>query len=109
MPPESSESRLRSAKHQAPNTQGDVSPMTSEEVGQAVIDIITDIVPDEDCSDLDPAAELREQLDLDSMDFLDIVMELRKKYGVEVPEDDYPRLATLNSCIEYLAPKLANA
>jgi len=53
------------------------------------------------------AAELREQLDLDSMDFLDIVMELRKKYGVEVPEADYPRLATLTSCVDYLEPKLA--
>ena len=42
------------------------------------------------------------------MDFLDIVMELRKKYGIQVPEDDYPKLATLNSCVDYLAPKLAD-
>ncbi len=82
--------------------------MTKEEIGQAIIDIITDIVPDEDCSSLDPVAPLRDQLDLDSMDFLDIVMELRKQYGVEVPEDDYQQLATLNSCIEYLEPKLAD-
>jgi len=82
--------------------------MTREEIGQTVVDIIMDIVPDEDCSDLDPAAPLREQLELDSMDFLDIVMELRKQYGVEVPESDYPKLATLASCIEYLEPKLAD-
>ena len=82
--------------------------MTPEEVGQAIVEIIEDIVPDEDCSDLDAAAPLRDQLELDSMDFLDIVMELRKKYGVEVPEADYPRLATLDSCVEYLAPKLAD-
>ena len=81
--------------------------MTREEIGQAIIDIIMDIVPDEDCSDLDPVKELRDQLDLDSMDFLDIVMELRKQYGVEVPENDYPQLATLNSCIDYLEAKLA--
>jgi acyl carrier protein len=82
--------------------------MTKEEIGQAIVDIIKDVVPDEDCSSIDAHKELREQLDLDSMDFLDIVMELRKQYGVEVPEADYPQLATLNSCVEYLTPKLAD-
>lgn len=69
-----------------------------------VLDIIADIAPDEDLSDIQPDVRLREQLDLDSMDFLDIVMELRKKYGVEVPEKDYSELATLNSAASYLAP-----
>lgn len=82
--------------------------MTKEEIGQTIIDIITDIVPDEECDDLQPDEPLRDQLDLDSMDFLDIVMELRKQHGIEVPESDYPKLATLNSCIEYLEPKLAD-
>jgi len=82
--------------------------MTREEISQAVVDIIMDVVPDEDCSGLDPEKELRAQLDLDSMDFLDIVMELRKQYGVEVPEPDYPKLASLSSCVEYLEPKLAD-
>ena len=40
------------------------------------------------------------------MDFLDIVMELRKRYKIEVPKEDYPRLATLDGCVEYLGPKL---
>lgn len=44
-------------------------------------------------------------MDLDSMDFLDIVMELRKQHGIEVPEEDYPKLASLASCGEYLTPK----
>jgi len=39
------------------------------------------------------------------MDFLDIVMELRKRHGIEVPEKDYPQLASLDSCGEYLTPK----
>ena len=82
--------------------------MTREAIGQAVIDIIRDIVPDEDCAGLDPEKNLRDQLDLDSMDFLDIVMELRKKYGVEVVEADYGKLATLKSCVEYLTPALAD-
>ncbi len=80
--------------------------MTRADIAQAVIAIITDVVPDEDCSQLDPAVALRDQLELDSMDFLDIVMELRKQYGVEVPEADYPQLATLDSCVAYLTPHL---
>jgi acyl carrier protein len=80
--------------------------MTRQDIAQAVVDIITDVVPDEDCSGLDPKVALRDQLELDSMDFLDIVMELRKQYGVEVPEADYPKLATLDSCVDYLEPSL---
>lgn len=80
--------------------------MTKDQIAQAIIDIITDIVPDEDCSNIDPAVALRDQLDLDSMDFLDIVMELRKLYNVEVPEADYGELATLDSCVAYLEPKM---
>jgi len=80
--------------------------MTSDEVKKAIIDIINDILPEGDCSGVDPEKRLRDQLDLDSMDFLDIVMELRKSYKVEVPEADYPQLATLNSCVTYLFPKM---
>jgi acyl carrier protein len=80
--------------------------MTQEEVRQVVIDIIADIAPDEELDGIKDDVSLREQLDLDSMDFLDIVMELKKHYKVEVPADDYPRLATLSSCVEYLTPKM---
>ncbi|MFA4944656.1 MAG: acyl carrier protein [Lentisphaeria bacterium] len=82
--------------------------MTREQIGQAIVEIIQDILPDENFAKLNPEEKLRDQIGLDSMDFLDIVMELRKRYGVEVPEADYPQLATLNSCIHYLEPKLAN-
>ena len=81
--------------------------MTASEVRQIVIDIIADIAPDEDISNIDDTKTLREQLDLDSMDFLDIVMELRKRHKVEVPQEDYPQLASLNSCVAYLLPKLS--
>ena len=79
--------------------------MTEDQVKQIVIDIINEIAPDEDTSDLKGAIKLREQMDLDSMDFLDIVMELRKQHGIEVPEADYPELASLDSCANYLTPK----
>jgi acyl carrier protein len=81
--------------------------MTAANVRQIVIDIISDIAPDEDVTGLDDKKSLREQLDLDSMDFLDIVMELRKRHKVEVPQEDYPKLATLESCVAYLSPKFA--
>ncbi len=81
--------------------------MTASEVRQVVIDIIADIAPDEDVTVIEDSKSLREQLDLDSMDFLDIVMELRKRHKVEVPQEDYPKLATLESCVSYLSPKMA--
>ena len=79
--------------------------MTKEEVQKIVLEIIEEIAPDEDLSSIKPEVRLRDQLDLDSMDFLDIVMELRKQHGIEVPEEDYPQLASLDSCAEYLTPK----
>jgi len=79
--------------------------MTEDQVKQIVIDIIAEIAPDEDTSNIKPEINLREQLDLDSMDFLDIVMELRKQHSIEVPEADYPQLASLDSCAAYLTPK----
>ena len=81
--------------------------MTHEDIVLAIKDIIHTIAPDEDLSTLAPDVRLREQIELDSMDFLDIVMELRKRYGVHVPEADYKELATLDGCVAYLAPKLA--
>ena len=80
--------------------------MTNEEIVIAIKDIITTIAPDEDVSGLEMTPKLRDQIELDSMDFLDIVMELRKRYGVQVPEEDYMELATLQGCVDYLAPKL---
>ncbi len=83
--------------------------MTPEETHAAVLDIIQTIVPDEDLSALNDDEALRDQIDLDSMDFLDIVMELRKLYKVQVPEEDYPNLASMAGCVTYLQPLLADA
>ncbi len=79
--------------------------MTKDDIKKIVLEIIEEIAPDEDLSDVKPDIRLRDQLDLDSMDFLDIVMELRKQHGIEVPEEDYPELASLDSCADYLLPK----
>jgi acyl carrier protein len=81
--------------------------MTRDDVVVAVKDIIQTIAPDEDVTNLALGERLRDQIELDSMDFLDIVMELRKLYGVQVPEEDYKELATLQGCVDYLHPLLA--
>ena len=83
--------------------------MSKEEIREIIYNIIKDIAPDEDLSNLDDTKAIRDQIELDSMDFLDIVLELRKRYKVDVPEEDYPKLATINGCVEYLEPKLKGA
>ena len=83
--------------------------MSKDEVRAVIVEILTDIAPDEDFSTVDDQKNLRDQFDLDSMDFLDIVMELRKRYSVEVPEKDYEELATVSSCVNYLQPLLTAA
>ncbi|MEM8680005.1 MAG: acyl carrier protein [Planctomycetota bacterium] len=82
--------------------------MTPAEIREVVIEILEDIAPDEDLSGLNDAESFRDQMELDSMDFLDIVMELRKRYRVQIPEEDYPQLASMQSTCEYLAPKMAD-
>ena len=79
--------------------------MTRDEIRGVILDILEDIAPDEDLGGLKDEVPFRQQLELDSMDFLDIVMELRKKHGIEVPEADYVQLASLDSCADYLLPK----
>ena len=80
--------------------------MTRQQVREAVLSIIADIAPDEDLSLVKDEEKLRDQLDLDSMDFLDIVMELRKRFNIEVQEKDYQELISLASCVAYLFPRL---
>jgi len=80
--------------------------MTKEEIKSVILEIIAEIVPDEDLSNLKSDVRIRDQIELDSMDFLDIIMELRKRYGIEVPEEDYMELATLDGSVAYLEPRM---
>ncbi|MEQ8210518.1 MAG: acyl carrier protein [Lacipirellulaceae bacterium] len=82
--------------------------MDRSEIREEVLDILADIAPDEDLSSLKDDESFREQMELDSMDFLDIVMELRKRHRVQIPEDDYVNLASMNSTVEYLEPLMAD-
>ena len=71
--------------------------MTAVDIREEILDILEAIAPDEDLSQIDDAINFRDQLELDSMDFLDIVMELRKRHRIQIPEDDYVQLASMNS------------
>jgi acyl carrier protein len=77
--------------------------MTSEEIRATVVRALGQVAPEAESARLDPAAPLRDQIDLDSMDFLNFVIALHKSLGVDIPEKDYPRLATLDGCVAYLA------
>ena len=81
--------------------------MGNQQVKDIILEIIATVAPDADLSQVKGDVRLRDQLDMDSMDFLDIVMELRKRYKIEVPKEDYTELATLDGCCTYLGPKLA--
>lgn len=80
--------------------------MTTGEIRETVLDILSNIAPDEDLSQLKDDVSFREQLELDSMDFLDIVMELRKRHRIQIPEDDYVELASMQSTVKYLEPMM---
>jgi acyl carrier protein len=80
--------------------------MKAEEIRTMIIEVIHEIVPDEDLSNLKGDIRIRDQIEMDSMDFLDVVMELRKRYSIVVPEDDYMELSTLDSSVAYLEPRM---
>ena len=79
--------------------------MTADELRTAVLRALGDIAPEADVATLRPDLAFREQLDLDSMDMLNFVVALHDALGVEIPEADYPKLATLDACVEYLASR----
>ena len=80
--------------------------MTRDEIRATVLRVLGDIAPEADLAALAPDVELREQLDVDSMDLLNFLVALHAALGVEVPETDYPKLSTLDRCVDYLAARL---
>jgi acyl carrier protein len=80
--------------------------MTRAQLRQAVLDALTTVVPEARPPTINPAAPLRDQLDMDSMDFINFVITMDEALGVDVPESEYGRLATLDDCVDYLAGRL---
>jgi acyl carrier protein len=80
--------------------------MTRDAIRGAVVKALTSVAPEVDPSSLAADASFRQELDLDSMDVLNFVIALHASLDVDVPEADYPKLASLNAAIEYLANRL---
>lgn len=79
--------------------------MNVDEARSTVLGVLATIAPEADLSDLELDVEFREQLDIDSMDFLNFIIGVHEKTGIDIPEEDYPALETFAGCISYLAAK----
>jgi acyl carrier protein len=82
--------------------------MTTNEVRAAVLRALGNVAPEADLSGLDPAQPIRDQLDIDSMDFMNFLLEIDRDLHVDVPETDYARVATLDQCVAYLSERVAH-
>ena len=80
--------------------------MTETELRERLLAILGSIAPEAREIAIDPEQSFRDQLDIDSMDFLNFVTAVHKQLGVPIPELDYPRLASLNGAVHYLLAKL---
>jgi acyl carrier protein len=74
-----------------------------------ILATLAQVAPEADLATLDPDADLRLELDLDSMDFLNFVVGIDERTGIEIPERDYPQLGTLHACIDYLTRRMVEA
>jgi acyl carrier protein len=79
--------------------------MTPDAVKQVIVEAISRIAPEIDPASIQPDAELRQQIDLDSIDFLNLMLALHDRLGVEIPEADYAQFSTLDSAARYLAAR----
>ncbi len=79
--------------------------MTEVEIKQAVRDALSHVAPEVELDAIDPAKDLRDQIDIDSVDFLNFVIGLHKEFNIEIPDADVAKLSTLNGCVAYLTAK----
>jgi acyl carrier protein len=80
--------------------------MSDEEIKALVLRELSNIAPEIDPARIDPAVNVRDQVDLDSMNVLDLMIAIHATTGVEIPEADYPKILTLNDFASYLGPRL---
>ena len=81
--------------------------MTKDEIRAGVLAALTAVVPELEADALAPDRPLRDELDIDSMDFLNFTIGLHQAFGVDIPEADHRKLATLQACVDYVAAALA--
>jgi len=81
--------------------------LDQDQVRARMLEILKTLAPEMDAAQLVGDAPLRKQIDLDSMDWLNVLAAVHERLGVNIPETDYGRLATLDSIVAYLAEKLS--
>ena len=80
-----------------------MTSMTQNDIRAIVLRALGEVAPEADLGRIRPAVSFRDQLDLDSMDFLNFVIAVHHALRVDIPESDYPKLTTLDGCVAYLA------
>ena len=81
--------------------------MNRDELARRVLELVTEIAPDVAAATVIPGIDFRDQFDFDSMDTLNFAIAVHRELGVDVPEADYARLASLDKCVEYLQQRMA--
>lgn len=76
--------------------------MTDDDVRALFLRELHKLAPEIELGEIDPAVDLREQVDLDSMDILNLAIAIHEATGVDIPEADYPQMASINGCVSYL-------
>lgn len=80
--------------------------MTEAEIRQIVRQALSNVAPEVDLESVDPVKDLRDQIDIDSVDFLNFIIALHRELNVDIPDADVAKLSTLNGCISYLSAKM---
>jgi acyl carrier protein len=83
-----------------------MSPLGEAQIKAAVLRVLNGIAPEIELDAIDPSRDLRDQVDLDSVDFLNFVIGLHKDFAIEIPDADMPKLASLNGCVNYLVSRV---
>jgi acyl carrier protein len=86
-----------------------VSAVDEQRIRETVLRVFRTVAPEVDPASIDPKADWRDQLDLDSVDLLNFLMRVHEALGIDIPEEDYPKLSSLERCVEYLAARAGKA
>lgn len=82
-----------------------MSTADQQAIRETVLRVLRTIAPEVDPASIDPKVDWRDQLDLDSVDLLNFLVRVHEALGVDIPEEDYPKLSSLERCVAYLAPR----
>jgi len=84
-----------------------MNALTPDAIRATILDALCAIAPETDPATLAADKPLRDQVDLDSMDFLNVIVRLHEVFGIDIPESDYGQLGTLDAAVDYFARRSA--